>query len=144
MPVRRNTITLAYADNALTPSSAQAGIAGENGATYLQFDIPAEMEGLNTKLQVVAADGTFDESAYATAGRIEMPLRAGILTPGWIRVAVRASDEGGVRISADCALWVHAGPSLANAAAAAFSQDFEELQTKCDSILTQVLDGGVL
>ena len=144
MPVRRSTIVLTYEENALIPSAGQAGVAGENEAVYLRFDIPAEMEGLNVKLQVVTAEGAFDESAYATAGRIEMPLRAAVLVPGWLRVLVRASDDTGVRLSAECTLWVQASPGLSNAVATAFPQDFEELQQKCESILNQSLDGGVL
>lgn len=144
MPVRRGTIVLTYTENTLTPSGTQAGVAGENGAVCLQFDIPPEMEGLNVKLQVIAEDGTFDESAYATSGRIEMPLRAGVLIPGWLRVLARASDGTGVRLSAGCALWVQSSPGLANAVATAFPQDFEELQQRCESILNQSLDGGVV
>ena len=117
MPVKRKTVALALAENVLAATDAATGLAateacvqGEDGAVLLHAEIPADWQDLTVRLQVIAANGAYDESDPATGGVIEMPIRAGVAVPGPLTVRLSGSDGAGVRRTADCrSLHVTAG-----------------------------------
>lgn len=150
MPVKRITINLELNNNkliAVDDFGSQvtiAGISGENEATWLHFHIPLEWQGLNVKLQVIAENGNFDESEYATSGNINMPLRVNILQSGIIKIVLAGSDITGLRKTDACVLTVLNSPTYANIISRIFPQDFEQLQNSVSDFLTRHMDGGVI
>lgn len=110
MPVKRKTINLAVSGNALIATDSvtgqpttDAGIQGEDQAVWFHVAIPSDWQDLFVRLQVIALDGSYDESDYPVANAIDMPIRQGVTVPGRLTVRLKGADStGAIRKTADC------------------------------------------
>ena len=109
MPVKRKIINLTVGGNSLTAADAQtglettdAGVQGEDGAVWFHAAVPSDWQDLSVRLQVLALDGSYDESGAAVGNVIDMPLRQALTVPGRLTVRLIGSETDGVRRTADC------------------------------------------
>lgn len=146
MGVNYSTVNLTVSGEALLATDSDgnpiysAGIQGENGAVTLHCPIPADWQSLTCRLCIMAADGTYDESALPVNNIIDMPLKVTILIPGRLKVNLKGTDsDGNVRKTSDCdTLIVTTSATGANQISSYYPQEFEDLTANFNTLHTDV------
>lgn len=143
MSLVRMTVNLNVSGNSLVATDAATGqavtgvgVQGEDGAVMLHAVVPQDWTDLTVKLQLIAEDGSFDESdAAAQAGFVDMPIRKGVTAPGRLTAVLVGLDSTGIRMTADCdTLFIAPSQSALNPMLKFYPQDFETLQAGFDDI----------
>lgn len=146
------TVNLNVSGNSLEATNAatgqavtEVGVQGEDGAVVLHADVPEDWADLTVKLQLIAEDGTFDESDAAvtktvggvTSTALDMPIRRGVTVPGRLTAILVGTDGAGIRLTADCVLTIAPSESSSSPMLKFYPQDFKTLQAGFDAIATK-------